>query len=346
MTLALVLLLVLATVTACAFALLAARRARRIRAADAAVVALTRAVSDEGGSRAHLVDAVRQVAGAEVALLAEPNRRGTELVVTAAAGRELADLRFAMDAGDPVPAVRTFHEQRPLHVADLDVEGARDDVLRARTGARAMHLRPVRRGGHVVAVLGLLWSRPLRELAPERAELVALLAAEAGRAVERDARYALLARQARTDELTALPNRRAWDEALDRELSRAQRTGQPFCLALLDLDHFKAFNDTRGHQAGDTHLRRTAAAWRRQLRAVDVLARYGGEEFGILLPATPLPEATEAIDRVRGATPDEQTASAGVVQWDGEESAEALLARADAALYRAKDAGRAVTQPA
>jgi diguanylate cyclase (GGDEF)-like protein len=192
----------------------------------------------------------------------------------------------------------------------------------------------------------VLWSHPQRELAPDRAELVALLADEAGRAIERDARYALLARQARTDELTALPNRRAWDEALVRELSRAQRTGQPLCLALLDLDHFKAYNDTLGHPAGDAHLRRTAAAWRRELRAVDVLARYGGEEFGVLLPATALAEATEAIDRVRAATPNEQTASAGVVQWDGEESPDALLARADAALYRAKEAGRAVTLPA
>ena len=77
-----------------------------------------------------------------------------------------------------------------------------------------------------------------------------------------------------------------------------------------------------------------------------MLARYGGEEFGILLPATALNEATEAIDRVRSVTPHDQTASAGVVQWDGEEPPEALLARADAALYGAKESGRAVTLPA
>jgi diguanylate cyclase (GGDEF)-like protein len=157
---------------------------------------------------------------------------------------------------------------------------------------------------------------------------------------------ALLNRQARTDELTALPNRRAWDEAVLREIARAERTGEPLCVALLDLDHFKAFNDTYGHPAGDAHLRRTAAAWRRELRAIDVLARYGGEEFGVLLPACEPAMAREVIDRVRFATPNGETASAGVVLYDGEESPDALLARADAALYRAKHAGRGVTVPA
>ncbi len=342
-TLALALLLVVAVAVAAVLAVVAARRAARVRAADRAVVALARAMTEEGSSREHLVEAARQIADAQGAFLAEPDRRGDHLVVTASAGIDLDDLRLPLDA--PLPTVRAYDERRPVHVADLAAVPAAAEA-RGRSGATSLHVRPVRHGDHVVAALGVLWSRTQRELSPGRAELVALLADEAGRAIERDARYALLARQARTDELTALPNRRAWDEALVRELSRAQRTRQPLCLALLDLDHFKSYNDTLGHPAGDAHLRRTAAAWRRELRAVDVLARYGGEEFGVLLPATALAEATEAIDRVRAATPNEQTASAGVVQWDGEESPDALLARADAALYRAKEAGRAVTLPA
>jgi diguanylate cyclase (GGDEF)-like protein len=117
-------------------------------------------------------------------------------------------------------------------------------------------------------------------------------------------------------------------------------------MALLDLDHFKAYNDTHGHQAGDAHLRRTAAAWRRELRAIDVLARYGGEEFGILLPDCDVDQAQEVLARVRAATPNRQSASAGVVRWDGREAPESLVARADAAMYRAKHAGRGVTVPA
>ncbi len=131
-----------------------------------------------------------------------------------------------------------------------------------------------------------------------------------------------------------------------REIARAERTGDPLCVALLDLDHFKAYNDAYGHQAGDAHLRRTAAAWRRELRAIDVLARYGGEEFWVLLPQCDPQRAREVIDRVRAATPNGETSSAGVVLYDGKESPESLLARADAALYRAKHAGRAVTVPA
>ena len=126
-------------------------------------------------------------------------------------------------------------------------------------------------------------------------------------------------------------------------MARAERSGEPLCLALLDLDHFKAYNDEHGHQAGDAHLRRAAALWRREVRTIDVLARYGGEEFGVLLPSCEIIEAHEVIDRVRAATPNGQTASAGVVQYDGRESADSLLARADAALYRAKHLGRATT---
>jgi len=128
-----------------------------------------------------------------------------------------------------------------------------------------------------------------------------------------------------------------------REMSRARRTGRPLCMAFLDLDHFKLYNDTHGHPAGDAHLRRAATAWRRELRAIDVLARYGGEEFAILLPDCDIDQASEVLDRVRDATPSGETASAGVVKYDGREPPDSLVARADAAMYRAKHAGRAVT---
>jgi diguanylate cyclase (GGDEF)-like protein len=83
-----------------------------------------------------------------------------------------------------------------------------------------------------------------------------------------------------------------------------------------------------------------AASWRRALRATDFLARYGGEEFALLLPDCPPDEALRLLDRLRAATPDGQTCSVGIAHWDRFESAEALLARADAALYEAKRVGR------
>jgi diguanylate cyclase (GGDEF)-like protein/PAS domain S-box-containing protein len=145
---------------------------------------------------------------------------------------------------------------------------------------------------------------------------------------------------ARVDSLTALPNRRAWDEELERELARAKRTQQRLCVALLDLDRFKNFNDANGHQAGDRMLRRAGSAWRLAVRASDFVARYGGEEFSVLLPDCPIDEAMDVIERLRQVTPEGQTVSAGVAEWNRYESAEALIDRADFALYRAKRAGR------
>lgn len=157
---------------------------------------------------------------------------------------------------------------------------------------------------------------------------------------EREELLARVEAMARTDALTGLPNRRAWDEELRRELARAGRHGHPLAVVMLDLDHFKAFNDEHGHQAGDGVLAELGRAWRTQLRVSDFVARYGGEEFGALLPACPPDEAIAAIERLRIAIPAAQTCSAGVAYWDGHETPEALTGRADLALYRAKRAGR------
>ena len=152
-----------------------------------------------------------------------------------------------------------------------------------------------------------------------------------------------LAHLARTDALTGLPNRRAWDGELERELARADRSGAPLCAALLDLDRFKEFNDRDGHLAGDDHLRAVALSWRQRLRDSDLIARYGGEEFAVILTATGLFEAGEVIEVLREAVPLGETVSGGVAQWNGSESGKELLARADRALYQAKRAGRDMT---
>jgi diguanylate cyclase len=151
--------------------------------------------------------------------------------------------------------------------------------------------------------------------------------------------YREVGRLARTDSLTGVPNRRAWDEELPRELARAARSRQPLCVALLDLDHFKQYNDRHGHQAGDRFLKEAAAAWQAVVRKTDLVARYGGEEFAILLPDCELEDAMEIAERLRTAQP-EGTCSLGVARWDGREDVTALVARADRALYAAKDAGR------
>ena len=236
---ALILLVVLALAVGAALAVVLARRTRRLRAAEDAVVLLARSWSEDGSSRGRLCAAAQQVADAKLAFLAEPTRRGDELTITATAeASDIAGLSLPIDPEGSVIA-RCFHERRPIDLRDLaEAPEISQDVF-ARVGARAGHLRPIFRGDHVVGVLVLAWSRTDLELRDAQAELVSALAGEAARAIERDTHVALLNRQARTDELTALPNRRAWDEGVQREIARARRTGEPLCVALLDLDHFK-----------------------------------------------------------------------------------------------------------
>jgi diguanylate cyclase (GGDEF)-like protein len=158
--------------------------------------------------------------------------------------------------------------------------------------------------------------------------------------LQRERLQVQLGTMARTDALTGLPNRRAWDEALERELARANRSGSPVCVALLDLDHFKEFNDLNGHPAGDSHLREAAMLWMGRLRSADLIARYGGEEFAVLLTATDAMQAQEVIETLRACVPDDETVSAGIAEWNGVESGTELLIRADRALYEAKRNGR------
>ncbi|MEU4242658.1 diguanylate cyclase [Actinoplanes sp. NPDC026619] len=157
--------------------------------------------------------------------------------------------------------------------------------------------------------------------------------------VEKQARR--LERLANHDALTGLANRRRWDERLHAAMAECAATGDTLTVGLIDLDHFKRYNDTHGHQAGDELLSRSAIAWLMNLREGDLLARYGGEEFGLLLTAHTPAEAAGVVERLMAATPHGQSFSAGLAQWDGQESPEELLHRADLLLYASKGAGRA-----
>jgi two-component system, cell cycle response regulator len=164
------------------------------------------------------------------------------------------------------------------------------------------------------------------------------------------AEWERLRAEAVRDALTGLPNRRAFDEALAREVARAEREGVPLAALLLDVDRFKSVNDAHGHAAGDAVLRAVAARARAALRAADLLARVGGEELAALLPGADEAAAREAGERVRlavkdgpvdaGGTAIAVTLSVGVAVRRAGEDGPALLARADARLYAAKREGR------
>jgi two-component system chemotaxis response regulator CheY len=163
-----------------------------------------------------------------------------------------------------------------------------------------------------------------------------------------------LSRQARTDPLTGLRNRLSLADDLDELQRLSGRYGREYCVALCDVDFFKRYNDTYGHPAGDQALRVVAATLVEQLRDVDLVYRYGGEEFLVLLPEQTLDGAVPALERVRtalirtgvehrsGLPIGRLTLSIGVARSGGEQEHDIrdLLAAADAALYRAKAAGR------
>ncbi len=160
-----------------------------------------------------------------------------------------------------------------------------------------------------------------------------------------------LQRIAATDALTGLWNRRHLLERLEAEIGRSRRNGRPLCVAILDVDHFKRVNDLHGHPAGDEVLRALAGLIRESVRSSDVVARMGGEEFAILMPETDRAQAGLVCERLRervelspvplpsGAALT-VTLSTGIALMAGEEASEALISRADVALYDAKAEGR------
>lgn len=156
-----------------------------------------------------------------------------------------------------------------------------------------------------------------------------------------------------TDSLTGIANRRFFDSVVRELAALSSTTERPLCLAMVDIDFFKQFNDAHGHQIGDQVLKLVAKVLRDSLKGRDVAARYGGEEFVILLPETRLRDATLLADQIRelvasknlikrttGETVGSVNLSIGVSQYRRHESVQALLARADAALYLAKNSGR------
>ena len=185
----------------------------------------------------------------------------------------------------------------------------------------------------------------------DEAHNVTLLGALAATSLEMVWEIEEVSRRARTDALTGLANRRAFDEQLVQLLAHADRFGHPVSLIMADVDHFKAVNDSWGHEAGDVVLKSIAGTLTEGVRAVDLCCRYGGEEFAILLPQTTLLGAAELADRLRKSVEDRPiktagaelpvTISCGVACYpEGVLTKEALFAAADRALYEAKSAGR------
>jgi diguanylate cyclase (GGDEF)-like protein len=286
-------------------------------------------LSDSGKARQALCTGAVRVTRAASGALWEPEAQGAALELSASTDPQptVAVIPFT---GPSHGAIEAFASGRPVTAApDRDAPSAGVSIW-----------QPIVRDTLTVAVLELRFADPAALDASSNAMLVDLLAIESAVTLQRVSLLSDLEARARTDELTGLPNRRAWHEQLPRQLAAAATSAAPLSLAMIDLDYFKRYNDTQGHQAGDRLLKQVSGAWTGELRPGDLLVRYGGEEFALALPHCGVEEALVIVERLRSLIPDGQSCSAGVVSWDGEESATELLGRADEALYDAKRGGR------
>jgi diguanylate cyclase (GGDEF)-like protein len=253
-----------------------------------------------------------------------------------------------------IGTARSLRSELPSVVAagdGLEGEALATHESRVTQAPRAMLSVPILREHHL---LGLVTAVDPEEgaFSDDDVEALSALAVQAGVAIENARLHRVVERQAVTDALTGLANRRQFYEVLGREYERAQRFGQPVSLILLDIDDFKQINDSRGHLAGDAVLHSVAATLSEVIREIDLAARYGGEEFAVLLPQTGPDGAANLAERLRTEIAARSirfgtehitgvTASFGVAAGPVNDQTQIdLIASADAALYQAKREGK------
>lgn len=241
---------------------------------------------------------------------------------------DLVFMDAVMPTVDGFKLTRIFRERSASYVPIVFVTGLTDQRARQRCvecGADDLLTKPVDEFELQIRLTAMLRIRRLTKALEEKS--------------------AMLAKMARVDALTGLLNRRALDERLPEEVARARRYDRPLCLLMLDVDHFKLVNDTRGHDAGDGILRGLGEIFRSTMRVTDGIFRYGGEEFVILAPDTDPSEAAILAERIRAAFQERsgETLSVGIACLSGlveDADSEVLKLAADEALYVAKRGGR------
>ena len=265
--------------------------------------------------------------------------------------------RVLSELGYPALDLSSIPKLSPLApggVVDAIAMGSEEDGVLPHGAVRGDYLiAPLREGGRVVS---LVYADTLRDgVEPADAaasagyalEIAGMVRANLALAAERDRLLAELDRLARTDALTALPNRRVLEERLEEELHRSARSRKAFALAIVDVDHFKGINDRYGHPAGDEALQHFSGALRAQARHADFVARYAGDEFAVILIDVDSPKARAIVERMVESVRSVRlpfgavlTASIGATLSYPVDSAESIIERADAALYEAKRKGR------
>ena len=255
---------------------------------------------------------------------------------------------------DVSPSLVAVREKRPVSIPDLWMDTVYAPGLQAvlERGYRSFLAIPLIAQDRALGCMNLYLTER-HEFDADEIQLLSTFASQAAISIENARLFEETRQLAITDELTGLANHRQFYHQLAREVRRAQRYRRPLTLLMLDLDHFKQYNDRFGHLAGDQALRATAEVLRRNARDVDILARYGGEEFAIILPETNMERAVIHAERIRAAIANhafrgrdsnpqgDLTVSIGVATLTpAMRKIEELVQRADQALYLAKSQGR------
>jgi diguanylate cyclase (GGDEF)-like protein len=306
----------------------------------AALSRLADGLTGDGDPRLAICACACEAADAPVAFLLEP--AGRDYASTAMTGVDIAPVTIQARGHSTGPG-RSFMRTESYFVADARSHPALAAPLVEATDARSALFEPVIRGGNVVGVLIIVWRTAVEHLDEVTAGILKLVASQAAATIERAALEAKLDALALSDPLTGLASTRAFDQELPRELARARRVEAPVCLGVVEIDHLDAFVLLRGERESERLVKEAAAAWSAALREVDMVGHLDGTTLGVLLPGCGLSEACDVLDRLRGMTPREATASAGVARWDGAEPAELLLLRCRDALAAAQAAGRNMT---
>ena len=302
------------------------------------LVGIAQAVARNGDARPAVVDGICELVGATTGGLCELDPSGQALVLTYSTSAEFIGTRFELE-GEPSGAAAAFVSGAPIFVAEAEGHPTIQQQLVQATGLRSLLYQPVFVAGEAVGVLSIGWREPVAELGGRQTNLVALAAGEAASAIERLSAMRHWQDAALTDPLTGLPNRRAFHQQLVRELAAAGPGDTVVAVAAMDLNGFKALNDSQGHEAGDRALKEVAGGWSAELRPEDLLARIGGDEFMAILPGCVSSHCDAVAQRLRRAVRHPAGAGVGIAVWDGLESPAELLRRADQALYADKAQG-------
>ena len=307
-------------------------------------VEATRAILLGDDARQALCQAALTATGAVLAVIFEPDRLGG-LEATASSGLPIGPIRLAPDETSITLDVWRTGKCRLLNDARSDPGSSSRmvkavDALSDHPLSATICIPVLSDDATCVGVLTVALDRALHGNTVELLGTLELLAAEAAIAFSREDQRRELGEQAHTDALTGLANRRRWDSALQAALASATRSGTPLTVGILDLDLFKAYNDSRGHPAGDALLTTVSHAWEVALRDGDLLARLGGEEFGLLMPECAPEAAVKLADLLRGLVPEGQTVSVGLTGHQYGDTPGDMMGRADAALYTSKTSGR------